>query len=130
MEDTAEEDAGHQTGKACGAEACDGGDHHRHERKGSALHDRQARADHAEADGLEERRDTGEEHRHLDHVGHVREAKGALIRAKANASSASNQNGGGDVRDEHGQHVLDAERHSFGHRRGVVWIAELLRRSD
>jgi hypothetical protein len=64
----ADHHARHKAGETGGAETRDRRDHHRNKGEAGALHDWQPRPDRAHADGLQQGCDTGEQHRHLDHV--------------------------------------------------------------
>ncbi len=83
-----------------------------------------------ETDGLEQRRDTCKQHRHLDQVGHVRETLRARVRAEAETCRPRDDDRRCDVGYEHRQHVLDAQRNGPMQRGCIVRIAELFRRPD
>ena len=120
VEHAADDHAAQHGRQRVNALARDQRDHDRHEGEAGALDDRQARADRADADGLDQRRDAGEEHRHLDHVDQC--GKSGRVRPEAEPGRAGDDDGGRHVGDEHRQHMLDAQRDRLAQRRRVVRI--------
>ena len=123
VENATNHHARHQPGQTGHALARHRRDHHRQKGKRGALHNRQAGANRPHADGLKQRGNAGKQHRHLNHVDHV--WKIGAVRAKAKASRARHDDGGGDVADKHRQHMLNAKRYRLGQRWGVIWVAQL-----
>ena len=77
---------------------------------------------------LQQRRDTGKQHRHLDQVQQFREV--GRVRPEPKARRARDDDGGGDIGHEHRQHVLNTQRNSAIQRRHVIGVAQLFRRAD
>ena len=75
MEQTADQNAAHQNGNRVNALAGDQGDHDRNKGKARSLDNRQPRANRAKSNGLEQSGDAREEHRHLDHIDHLRKIR-------------------------------------------------------
>lgn len=103
-------------------------DHDRQEGETGSLDDRQARADRAQADGLDQRCDAGKEHRHLDQVDQF--GKVRRVGAEAEPGRARHDDGRRHVGDEHRQHMLDAQRNRLRQRRRVVRVPKLFGRAD
>ena len=124
VEQATHQNAAHQNGNGIHTLARDQRDHDRNEGKAGALHDGQARAHRADADGLDQGRQPGKEHRHLDHIDHL--WKIGRVRSKTEPGRAADDDRRGDVRDKHCQHVLDAQRNGLGQWRRIIGVSELV----
>lgn len=114
VEDASDDDASHQRRHA---ELHDDGNHDGNEGETGSLHDRKPRAHRTDADGLDQRGNTGERHRHLDHSDHV----GYISRAEA--GSTCHDDRGSHIAHEHRKHMLDSQGSTDHDTREVVWIA-------
>jgi len=128
MEQPADDNTRHQPGKPGRACADHGGDHHGQKRKTGALYDGKFRTNRSYADGLDQRRHPGKEHRHLDQVDQRRNIR--VGRAKAETCHACDDDSRRHVRDKHRQNVLYPQRDRLAQSGRVIWVAELLRCPD
>ena len=126
VEEAADDHAAHHGGHGIDPLASDQRDGDRQEGEAGALDDGQSRTDRPDAYRLQERRRTGEQHRHLDHVDEIADPG----RAEAETRSTSDDDRRRDVGDEHGEHVLHAQRHRLHQWRQIVGVATLLSGAD
>ena len=82
-------------------------DHDWNESKTRPLHHRQSCTHWPKADGLHQCGDACKNHGHLYQVNHV-------TATERQTCGDRHQDGGGHVASEHGQYVLDAQRHRLG----------------
>ena len=125
MEQTTDQNATKQNRQCFNAFARDERDHNRQKRKARTLNHGQFGTDGSNADGLNQRGDACEDHRHLDHVDH----RADIGRTEPNSGSDRDNDRGSDVRNEHREDMLNPQWNRLGDRGCVVGVAELFRRT-